>query len=48
MGIRFVNPDTAQVNYGYAQISTTGPTTGFPASVVRWVYNEAGADIVIP
>ena len=47
MGFRFVNPDTAEVNYGYAQLSTTA-TLGFPASVVRWVYNSAGDPITIP
>ncbi len=47
MGFRFLNTDTGQVNYGYAELSTTG-TTGYPATLHRYWYNAAGGPISIP
>ncbi|HEX7769232.1 MAG TPA: hypothetical protein VF422_04300 [Dokdonella sp.] len=47
LGFRFLNPSTTTINYGYAQFTTTG-ATGFPATIVRYVYNSAGNPITIP
>lgn len=47
LGFRFVNPTTSQVNYGYAHIRTTG-TTGYPATMVSFAYDNSGAPIAIP
>jgi hypothetical protein len=45
IGFRFLNGGVN--NYGYAQFTTTAPT-GFPATLVRYWYNNTGADITIP
>ena len=45
LGFRFVNAGVT--NYGYAQFNTTAPG-GFPATVVRYWYNNAGDPITIP
>lgn len=47
MGFRFQNEATAIVNYGYARLTTTGPT-GFPATIVSYSYDNTGAAITIP
>jgi plastocyanin len=47
LGFRFVNPDTAQVNYGYVRLVTTG-ATGLPATIVGWAYDADGGPITIP
>ena len=47
MGFRFVNTVTAQVNYGYVQLTTTG-ATGHPAVINRYWYNNVGDPITIP
>jgi hypothetical protein len=46
-GIRFLNEETAAVNYGYMLLSTTGPN-GFPATMVSYAYDDSGAAITIP
>jgi hypothetical protein len=45
IGFRFDNG--AVVNYGYAHFTSTG-ATGFPATLVEYWYNSAGAAISIP
>ena len=46
VGISFDNEATATLNYGYAQISTTAGT-GFPATILRYVYDNTGAPITV-
>ncbi|MBC8131810.1 MAG: DUF11 domain-containing protein [Deltaproteobacteria bacterium] len=51
LGFRFQNEATGAVNYGYAIIRNSNnadPTlAGFPASVIRLVYDNAGVAIVL-
>jgi subtilisin family serine protease len=47
LGFAFVNPNTMQLNYGYARLQTTG-TTGFPVTLVSFAYDRTGAPITIP
>ena len=47
VGVRFMNEVTGVLNYGYAQVQTTAPL-GFPATVLRVIYENAGAAITIP
>ncbi len=47
VGIRFTNEGTGAVNYGYVQMTTTA-TTGFPATITRYLYENTGAPIRIP
>ncbi len=47
IGFRFRHPDTNLLNYGWANISTTGPT-GFPATLHSYAYDSSGAAITIP
>ena len=47
MGMAFTNEATGATNYGYLQLSTTA-ATGFPATIVRYVYENTGAAITIP
>lgn len=47
VGIRFMNEGTGAINYGYALVRTTAPG-GFPAAIVRYVYDNAGGGIVTP
>lgn len=47
LGFRFTNTDTGEVNYGYVHMTTTG-TSGFPATILGYAYNNAGDAIVIP
>jgi subtilisin family serine protease len=46
LGFRFTNPETAQVNYGFVEITTTNPN-GTPATVVRYVYDSSGAAVTV-
>lgn len=46
LGFRFVNPATSEVNYGYVHLILTG-TTGHPATIVGWSYNQVGDPITI-
>lgn len=48
VGFRFTNANTSQVNYGYAKLTTTGPTNGTPVTLHQYWYNSAGAAITIP
>lgn len=45
LGFRFDNGGT--VNYGYVRLTTTG-TTGHPATIVSYAYNQVGDPITIP
>ena len=44
LGFRFFNEGTSAVNYGYAELTTTGPD-GFPMTIVHYVYENTGAPI---
>jgi hypothetical protein len=46
LGVKFLNEGTGQTNYGYVHLQTTAPA-GFPAKVVDYCYNKAGAAITI-
>jgi Domain of unknown function (DUF4394) len=46
VGISFTNEVTSATNYGYAQVQTTA-TTGYPAKVLRYVYENTGLPITI-
>ena len=46
LGFRF-ECSTASNCYGYAHLTTTGPT-GFPAELVDYCFDKTGADITIP
>ena len=47
LGFSFLNTNTATVNYGYVHMTTTG-ATGYPATIVQYVYDNSGAAITIP
>jgi hypothetical protein len=47
MGFSFTNANTSQVNYGYAKITSTGPS-GTPATLNEYWYDNTGAAISIP
>ncbi|HRK30128.1 MAG TPA: hypothetical protein PLD59_03540, partial [Tepidisphaeraceae bacterium] len=47
LGVRFVNEGTGAMNFGYVKIDTTA-TTGFPATINGWVYDDSGAGVTIP
>lgn len=46
IGVRFFNEATSAINYGYVTMSTTG-TTGFPATILGWSYENTGAAITV-
>ena len=46
LGFQFINTSTSIVNYGYVRIEMNG-TTGHPATILGWAYNEAGDPITI-
>lgn len=46
LGIRFFNETTNAINYGFVTIRATGPT-GFPATIIRYVYEDSGAAITV-
>ena len=47
LGVRFMNEQTHEVNYGYVHmLTTTG--TGFPAMIMDYAYDQSGAAITIP
>ena len=46
LGFRFLNEATGIVNFGYAQFSTTDGG-GFPATLVRYAYENTGAGITV-
>jgi len=50
VGFRFTNEATGAINYGYAQLQTTAGTgndVGFPATVLRYVYENTGLPITV-
>ena len=47
VGVRFTNEATTAINYGYVQLQTTAGS-GFPVTIVRYVYENTGAAITIP
>jgi hypothetical protein len=54
LGFRFLNSHTGRINYGYAHLVTSGAiypnpvSTGFPATIVGYAYNQRGGAITIP
>lgn len=46
LGFRFLNEGTGVTNYGYLRISTTA-TTGFPATVLSWSFENSGGPITV-
>lgn len=52
LGLRFLNPNSGRINYGYAHLvtaaSTSSPPTGFPATIVSYAYDKHGNAITIP
>lgn len=46
LGMQFFNEATGAINYGWVQITTTA-TTGFPATIVRYAYDNTGAAITV-
>lgn len=47
LGFRFFNESTGAVNFGYAYIQN-GPSSGFPATIVRVLYENNGSAIGLP
>ena len=45
-GIKFKNDTTGVVNYGWVELVTTS-TTGFPATIVGYAYENTGAAITV-
>lgn len=46
LGLRFMNEATGALNYGFLTLLTTG-TSGFPATITGWSYENTGASIVV-
>lgn len=46
VGLRYVNESTTATNYGWAELSTTGPSTGTPATVNHWCTQNDGTGIL--
>jgi hypothetical protein len=46
LGIRFFNETTSAINYGYITIETTA-ASGFPATIQRIVYGNAGEAVTV-
>lgn len=46
LGVRFLNEATGATDYGYVHFQTTG-TTGFPATILDYSYENTGAAITI-
>ena len=46
LGFRFFNEATSAINYGYARIQT-GASSGFPATIVCYRYEDTGAPITV-
>ena len=45
LGVQFVNSVTSATNYGWVHLTTTG-TTGFPATIVDYAYEDSGGSIL--
>ncbi len=46
LGFEFINSNTSAVNFGYAFVQTTA-STGFPATILGWSYENTGAAITV-
>ncbi len=46
LGFRFQNESTGVINYGYVQMTTTGPS-GFPAAIAGYAYENTGLGITV-
>ena len=47
VGVKFLNEETGSINFGYVLLSTSVPL-GYPATLVRYAYDNTGAPITIP
>lgn len=47
LGVRFMNEETGEINYGYVHMLTTHGS-GFPAMILDYAYDTSGAAITIP
>lgn len=47
LGVKFMNEETGEVNYGYVHMLTTAGS-GFPAMILDYAYDQTGAAITIP
>lgn len=47
LGFRFFNEGTSAINYGYMRIQNTG-STGFPATILGWSFQNDGSSITVP
>jgi hypothetical protein len=45
LGVKFYNEGTAATNYGWIQVDTVSPTTGLPATIQSWCYQDNGTGI---
>ena len=45
-GIRIFNEGTAATNFAWVQLTTTGPTTGLPGSIIHYCYQNDGTGIL--
>jgi len=45
LGIRIINSQTNQTNYGWVHFNTTG-STGFPATIVEYAFENMGQSII--
>lgn len=45
-GIRIFNEGASATNYAWVQLTTTGPTTGLPASIIHYCYQDDGSGIL--
>ncbi|MBN8482075.1 MAG: S8 family serine peptidase [Xanthomonadales bacterium] len=50
LGFRFLNTTTSAINYGYVRINNVGAvgTSGMPATVVSYTFDNSGAPITVP
>ncbi len=46
LGFRFFNEGTGATDYGYMTMQTTA-TSGFPATILSWSYDDTGAPITV-
>jgi hypothetical protein len=45
LGVRLTNSQTSATNFGWVHLNTTG-STGFPATIVDYAYDDSGAAIL--
>ena len=45
LGVRFVNSQTGQTNYGWVHLQTSA-TTGYPATIAEYAYDDMGGNIM--